>query len=304
MAKKLPPESPGPEIPWPPIGGTEIFATPFDDWWTVATAAGRSNVWDVIYFNFNTVDGKRVNYYMRTMLGCHAQKKGNWKFGRKDGSPSVLYKPPANWKCVVGLPQAPARPAMSGWDTATALIARAALHSFATSTIRFKQGPYAINPFDFHRIADRIQNGTLSVYAVAANAKKAGYNPEDQAFYLRSGVGLNDQSTIVHEAVHAIFDLEKRHNILTKEDEASAYLAQTIFVQRATGSDVRQLLLRGHDAIFQEAFLLWRDKYRGGGSPSYADFQPLREAIAADTEYSADANLVAGYDGLYEVAPV
>ncbi len=304
MAKKLPPESPGPEIPWPPIGGTEISATPFDDWWTVATAAGRSNVWDVIYFNFNTVDGKRINYYMRTKLGCHALKKGNWKFGRKDGSPSVLYKPPANWKCVVGLPQPPVRPAMSAWDKAMALAAISALQSFATSTIRFKQGNYAIDPNDFIRIADRIKNGTLAVYAVAANAPKAGYYPQDQAFYLRSSIALNDLSTVVHEAVHAIFDLERRHNILTKEDEASAYLAQTIFIQRATGSEVRQLLLVGHDAIFQQAFLLWRDKFRGGGSPTYADFQPLREAIAADTEYTAEANLVSAYDGLYEFAPV
>ncbi len=304
-AKKLPPEMPAKELMWPPPGGTPFQATPYDNWWTIADAAGRTNVWDVILFNFDTINALEINYYMRTKLKCFATKKGNWKFGQEDGSDSLVYLPPTGWKWLgIGQPQPPARPAMEGWDHWVAAHAFAVLKGATASHITIRQGSYVIIGSDFARIADRISNGTISVYGTPANSGTAIYNKEEQALYLRRSLDIYDSGKIIHEAVHAIFDLEKRHNILTKEDEAMAYLAETIWVQEVMQTDRRQLFLPVDNQIMTKAFELWYNKYREAWDISYADFEPLRNAIATSGHYGTSANEVAEYDGMYEFGAV
>lgn len=304
-AKKLPPEMAGKELMWPPPGGTPFSVSPFDNWWTVADAANRTNVWDVILFNFDTINALEINYYMRTLLKCYATKKGNWLFGQEDGSDSVLYLPPTNWKWVgVGQPEAPVRPAMGVWDAAMAAYAYGVLKGPIASHIAFSQGPYTIIGSDFARIADRIANGTIAVYGTDPSSGRAKYVIDEQALYIRRSYDAEDTSMIIHEAVHAIFDLEKRHNILTKEDEAMGYFAQTIWIQELRQTDTRQLTRGEAWEIYLAAFELWYNKYRPVEELTYQDFVPLQNKIAANGHYNSSANDVAEYDGMYEFAAV
>jgi hypothetical protein len=304
-AKKLPPEMAGKELMWPPPGGIPFAVSSVDNWWDVADAANRTNVWDVILFNFDTLNALEINYYMRTLLKCYATKKGNWLFGQEDGSDSVLYLPPTNWKWVgVGQPQAPVRPAMGVMDAAMAAYAYAVLKGPITAHIAFSQGPYTIIGSDFARIADRIANGTIAVYGTEASSGRAKYVIDEQALYIRRSYDPQDTSMIIHEAVHAVFDLEKRHNILTKEDEAMGYLAQTIWIQELLQTDRKQLGGGEAAEIYMEAFKLWYDKYRPVEELTYQDFIPLQNTIAANGHYGSSANDVAEYDGMYEFAAV
>jgi hypothetical protein len=305
-AKKLPPESVGKEIMWPPPGGTQIEAWPYQNWWDLASAATPPrDVWDIILFNFDTINGREINYYMRTKLKCFKTKKGNWMFGQEDGNPSILYMPPAGWKWTgIGQPQPPVRPAMSGLDYAVALNVIAVLRGPYTAKLKLRQGHYRIDGPDFIRIADRVANGTISVFGTDANSGDARYAHEEQAFYLRRTFNAFDSAKIVHEAVHAIFDLEKKHNILTKEDEAMAYLAETAWIQDLMATDRRLLFHDLAGEVFQRAHELWFNKYRVDPNLTYEDFKPLQDSIASSGHYGGVANDVATYDGIFEMGAV
>lgn len=311
MAKKPIVKYPkNPLAKWPPTGGTLFEATPFDSWWTAADACNRDNVWDVIYFNFQTTDGAEVNYYMANLLGCTklSKNKRDYSFGRKDGLPIYIYLPPSNWKLdpSAGAPPKPQRPAMDFGDAATAQIVLSVLGSAPMGWMNFQVGSYHINTLEFRKVADRIRSGTISVYQLPGDSEVARYDPEANALHVRFGWHLTEQAKIVHETVHAIFDLKKACNIFTLDDEAAAYLAESIYAQVSVHpSDRRQLI--GSDgeteAIFLAAYQMAMMVLRGVEIVD-ADFEALRTAIAAHSEYKAGARDVAGYDGIYEMGPV
>lgn len=311
MAKK--PYTKYPKHPiskWPPSGGTPFEATPWDNWWTAADYCGRENVWDVIYFNFQTTDPAEVNWYLENLLGCTKmdKKKQNYGFGRKDGAPIYIYLPDPGWKRDPGVvvPPKPVRPAMDLGDLAAAQLALSVLGSVPISRINFHIGGYHIKPLDFRKVADRIRSGTFAVYSLPASSAAAKYDPEANALHIRFGWHVTELAKIVHEAVHAVFDLKKAHNIFSVDDEAAAYLAESIFAQ-AYVAPTRHRQLVGGDArtgdIFMEAYKLAMMALDGVEIVD-ADFEHLREKIATHPEYAGGARNVAGYDGVYEMGPV
>lgn len=311
MAKKAIVKYPkNPLAKWPPTGGIPHEVTPYDSWWKAAELCGRENVWDVIYFNFQTTDGAEVNYYMANLLGCTqlSKNKRDYSFGRKDGLPITIYLPPPGWKMdpSVGVPPKPQRADMGLADRLLAQLVLSVLGNPAIAWMNFHIGPYHINATDFRRVADRIRAGTFAVYQLPGDSEAAHYDPDANALYIRFGWHLTEQAKIVHEAVHAIFDLKKACNIFTLDDEAAAYLAESIYAQVAVRpSDRRQLV--GADgeteAIFLAAYQLAMMAINGVEVID-ADFDALRAAVAAHSKYKAGARDVAGYDGVYEMAPV
>ncbi|WP_406698798.1 hypothetical protein V5E97_07915 [Singulisphaera sp. Ch08] len=295
---------------WPPTGGIPYPASAFASWWTAAEACSRDNVWDVIYFNFQTTDGAEVNYYMANLLGCNVltKNKKDFKFARKDAMPITIYLPPPGWQMdpSVGVPPKPQRPPMGFGDVAAAQIVLSTLGSAPMGWINFHIGPYHINTLEFRKIADRIRSGTFAVYRLPGDAEKAEYDPEANALHIRFGWDIVDKANIVHEAVHAIFDLKKACNIFTLDDEAAAYLAESLYAQAyVLPSDRRQLVGRYEEdqAIFMQSYLLARSVLEGAELGD-ADFDPLRNAIANHSEYKAGSRGVAAYDGVYEMGPV
>lgn len=295
---------------WPPTGGIPHHVSIFASWWTAMEAANRTNVWDVIYFNFQTTDGAEVNYYMANLLGCTAltKNKKDFKFARKDGLPIYIYLPPPGWQVdpSAGIPPKPERPAMGIGDVAAAQIALATLGSAPLGWINFQIGPYHISTLDFRRIADRIRSGTFAVYRLPGDATKAHYDPDANALYVKFGLHITERANIVHEAVHAIFDLKKACNVFTLDDEAAAYFAESLYAQASVyPNETRQLIgkYQEDEDVFMESYLLAMSALRGTEIVD-ADFDRLRWAISKHSEYKADAHGVAGYDGVYEMGPV
>lgn len=98
--------SPGNEIPspplkeWPPassiprpVGGASgPPGAPSDTWESVAKAYSM-NVLKLISFNFKTNDPKRVNWYLRTLVGCNTPSATDWNWTFKGAKPGIIYIP-------------------------------------------------------------------------------------------------------------------------------------------------------------------------------------------------------------------
>jgi hypothetical protein len=88
--------------PWPPSDfDKKQPVTVRDDWWTLQTLFKRDEVWDIIYFNFQTYDPDEVNWYLREYLGCRetTTNRLNYRFGREPGNraPIYVYIPKWDW---------------------------------------------------------------------------------------------------------------------------------------------------------------------------------------------------------------
>lgn len=291
------------QVDWPPYGGKPMDVGPSDNWWEVAKKCGRSNVWHPIYFNFQTTVAEEVNWYMEHHLGCNilAPDKKNYKFGRKTGKNTIekvtIYEPPPGWEPppTVKLPKPPERPPMSLADQGLAKYAASVLRRPALGWVNFNIGPHHLSYMDFQRVAQWIDYGVIAVYVQPNADDTAEYNPEENSLYVKKAYDIEDDAMIVHEAVHAIFDMKKAYNILTVDDEAAGYLAATIFAQKHTGRTAR--VLQGYD-IYLKAFEL-AQRYFNNEILTYESFAPLRRAITEHPKYKPTANRVAEYDGVF-----
>ncbi len=145
-----------------PYGGAAKRVGPPDNWWTLQQAASRGNVWDVIYYNFQTTDSAEINWYMENYLGCNAlsANKKSYKFGTRVGKtqvdPVTVYLPPPGWTPPYNakLPAPPTRPPMSAADGDTAAFVRSVLYSNTLGWVGFSIGPLTVNHLGYRWVAD------------------------------------------------------------------------------------------------------------------------------------------------------
>ena len=98
--------------------------------------------------------------------------------------------------------------------------------------IDFNFDGFSITPYDYSSIAQKINDNKIHI-EIKSNDKniRATYRPFSNTIGLRStdyGNNPQEETTIVHEATHAIVDM-KRSNISWIADETIAYTADAIF---------------------------------------------------------------------------
>jgi hypothetical protein len=87
--KKWPPSESSPR----PVGGASGSpGTPNDTWESVARQYGLE-VGKLILFNFETNDPHRVNWYLRTYVGCNTPSETRWNWTFKSAKPGIIYLP-------------------------------------------------------------------------------------------------------------------------------------------------------------------------------------------------------------------
>jgi hypothetical protein len=85
---------------WPPMPFRDAYRVgdkPGANWQTVAAGFGVPDVWDLIWFNFQTTDPREVNFYLYRYVGCW-QSNDAKNFSFMGAEPGVIFIPPWGYK--------------------------------------------------------------------------------------------------------------------------------------------------------------------------------------------------------------
>ena len=221
--------------PWPPLDADFAREVSLqDNWATLAASAGRSDPWDIIKFNFDTTDPHEVNWYLANWVGCTVVSVDgkNLRFGTTQiGKKLLIYIPRPGW--YPGLsPDSDAVKAVVG-----------ILHSQQAYKIGFNLDGMAIAPSELQVVVNNIISKNLGARVVPQLPVTVQYRafPRDglpaDIFALRapSFPTLLAQSLLIHEATHALDDIQKR-NASRNKREAKAFIAQLLYVWHMKGT--------------------------------------------------------------------
>jgi hypothetical protein len=117
-----------------------------------------------------------------------------------------------------------------------------------------------------------------------ASSVAAEYDPDGNAFLLSSeSLGsIFEESTVVHEAVHCGFDLDRRRNWPWFGQEANAYIAGARF---ALNKGVPVDIMRGWSSLHGVAAAVAAQLGRPGQEVTWEQYLPLRQAILSCPTY-------------------
>lgn len=162
-------------------------------------------------------------------------------------------------------------------------------------------GTVYINAMNFEGVKQALDDGKISAkYSSKLPANSAKYVYTDNKYVLgfRQLRGdSNREAVIVHESVHAIFDVEVKP-LAVKDSEAAAYIAQSLFYYFRN----RDALANGNTVTFKDPILkaAWdvSKLCRHRSKLTDAEMQPLFDAIAAHKLYKDSHEDTADYDGV------
>lgn len=109
--------------------------------------------------------------------------------------------------------------------------------------IDFTAGTIQVNRVGLARVRDALMAGRIDVVIGNTGGGEAGYRRDTNTFHLpRAGYGwtADEMSTLVHESVHALGDIEAAFWRTYVESEAAAYVAETLFYRYATNHTIPQ----------------------------------------------------------------
>lgn len=180
-------------------------------WTSAAIGFQIPDVLDLIWYNFWTIDPRKVNFYMHRYIGCWQSNDGK-NFSFKNASPGIIYIPPRGYK---RLPKVVAD-ALSAMVTHYPYIAYKGIHIDQTYLLGIVRGLRS-GRFEI-RFDETLPRDVPAAYTF------------DEIFWLGPGSSepsINLSLTFVHEATHAIFDLQK---VVFKrwEYELVAFLAEAL----------------------------------------------------------------------------
>jgi hypothetical protein len=216
--------------PWPPTDAKQsLTVTLTDDWWKLAKTFNRpqDDPWDIIYYNFETYDTEEVNWYLHERLGCRVKSPTqlNYRFGRAPGdiTPIVIYIPKDDY-----LPPGPHQKEARD-------VVLAVLRDSVASHMAFKVGAMELRVGDLTAVANAIDTGKITVIHRPLAGHMAYYQPKNP--YNRMLVGFdhlpgpNERALIVHEAVHASFDIRRVAQTM-EQSELMGYVAQALYMAK------------------------------------------------------------------------
>jgi hypothetical protein len=142
----------------------------------------------------------------------------------------------------------------------------------------------------FRRVARLVRSGGISVILEPSLGSAGAYNNMKMWFNCSQPEG----SAVVHEATHALLDVQNCTGTTDLTNEVAAYLAQTLYIWHKMGeSYVRgkvgsQCFVPGSMGSFYAEAVEIIDKHQLTSTCAYlswSDYQGLREALRADPVY-------------------
>ena len=216
--------------PWPPSEHLlqAQTVTGWDDWWSLQSHFKRCDVWDIIYYNFETYNPGEVNWYLREWIGCRdvSADGKNYRFGALPGGrPMQIFIPNDDW-----LPPGPQQAAA----TQSALDI---LRDPVASRLAFKAGSVELKISDLAAVATAIDSGKITVIHRPCKGWMAEYRggPNQLVIPFARTPPMGMRALMVHEAVHAAMDVAKTPQTM-QQAEGLAYIAQALYSRRNGGN--------------------------------------------------------------------
>jgi hypothetical protein len=186
-----------------------------------------------------------------------------------------------------------------GSALAKAAVIRALTHP-SIKFVNFMCGSYYVSEFQLRRVKASVESGLIPVKFDPSIGGGAEYDTGTNTIHLSfSSSSLTRDALIVHECVHAAFDLDNLSDAKVDISEASAYIAQCI-VARQRSEDPSQRLMSDHagsDKVFEIAWKIAGDVIASKGAAE-DDQKALREALKHHRHYGGHTNDNAGYNGV------
>ncbi len=179
----------------------------------------------------------------------------------------------------------------------------ATLRDPMVAKIDFLLGPWAVAPRLFNDVAAAVAAGNVEVVYNSAVAGKAYYYHETDQIEL--GFMTTSEATkralIIHECVHAGFDLKWHSAMDIATSEAAGYLAQCIFARAySTAPDDPDYRLYNDDPDKDAVFIVgWRlaGKVLASEKLTNDDHRALSEAVLKHPDYEHGRD-IAAWDGV------
>lgn len=188
------------------------------------------------------------------------------------------------------------------------------LNGPACSRIRFKfpnaGGNVTIAPQTFHLVARAIQSGRVIVrppndlaagrdaqYNAVARTKPDGTVVRANTLEFGALAGRIDESLLVHESLHAAYDLLRTH-LNGNADEASAYLCSALYLRMTGLPRPRWIFDRIYASAGRAAQTLLKQYQKGTrGIPTVGEteWQALRLTVALDQRYIGKTGGLGGW---------
>ncbi len=176
----------------------------------------------------------------------------------------------------------------------------ATLDNANVGRIAFNFGPVRVGSAGYTQVKEAVRADRITVVHVPSlGANRASYRYTHNVFRLgftSLGGGADKQALLVHEATHAIFDINDM-DMKVKESEAGAYIAQCLFFYYVNEQAIRD----GASPTFADPILraAWTIAVAATTNPNIAatSLEPLYRAIADSRQYRDEAEDDIDYDG-------
>lgn len=280
-----------------------------ENWLSIARDNLVADVWDLIWFNFETDDPRKVNRYLHHYVGCWAaaEDRKNFRFTDHD-EPGFVYIPPHGYARRTGLP-------FQG--LVLSQLEKSAQH-FPYLILK----NFHINLIGLGKVLDAMRTGRITALHEPELGTPAEYRPGSAkipgpAIAVRSAAMASwlSRTILVHEAVHAIVHRNSFKGIYGWQNEFMAYAVEALW-GRATDNTMAERMvsqalhdddithnayvlahyLRAAGKMFYGQFIM-RVKDVDAMLPDYRDpsrrlnpFNELRDAIINHREYGATWN--------------
>jgi hypothetical protein len=196
--------------------------------WTIIANRYNLDVWDLILYNFQCRNPEEVNWCMQEFLHCTVSNDGkNYSFSPGDKNP-LIFIPPLGFHFLI--------PA----DIEARNLVIRTLQSSELDMVKLISGGLLVDRSLFRDVLKHVNSNTIlcSGNPLLADSGIIGrWLGKSNVMFVRDpgAVTISKQAIVVHEAVHAGFDVRKQRALLL-EGEVCAYIAEAIFNILATGT--------------------------------------------------------------------
>ena len=168
--------------------------------------------------------------------------------------------------------------------------------------INFEINSFTVTNTGLRQVQDAIASQRIRVLHDRTIGEMMIYQPDRDRFitpYDNTGGNLLRRALIVHEGIHAYCDLRNAHWMEIQTSEAAAYIGQSLFYLLITNGDRGRITHSNdeYDAIFRTAWDV-AVKLDRSETPSWGDYEAVREAIAQVPSFSARIGSPVGYNGV------
>lgn len=173
------------------------------------------------------------------------------------------------------------------------------------SVLRLK--PFSVNgtsfdPFDLTRLAFKMMAGSKPTVKTNTTISFNYYNPAANELWFKFNQASNvmEKSIVIHEATHAVCDMNSA-KMTVADSEAMAYIVQCQYAS-LNNPYPNERYLKGNtdksDRVFQIAWVLGEKAALSTQPITASDIDALKQAIAANPTYAAEAANDANYNGI------